>query len=427
MFERYRERIRGLSLRLVEVQRPIRILDAVKWDESVVAFFLRTGFEEIPQFGPEAYAKVPLGFEPQSKIRELEEIRKAVTQKLGKNDPVGGILQRNCLEFQDAVRMLQARGTPQFYHYSRKLYGSPKDAFGDGVTTLREFSLVIDEILDSVDTGALGAAYPKEIPAGKVVAELNRRLRDYFHEDSVRVKLDDGIVSDAAAGSDYIKVKQGALFSARDIDILEVHEGWVHVGTTLNGLSQNWACWLSKGPPCTTAIQEGLAVILEVFTFVSLPARVRQLNDRIRACDMAEDGANVLEVFDFFRRGGCSVEEALMHSQRVFRGGVLEGGAPFTKDICYCKGFVILYNFIRSAIRFGRPEVIPFLFAGKVAVEDVPLLYQLQQDGIVNGPKYLPRQFADLNGLAAWMAFSNFFNRMDLAKIQEQYRGQFLG
>jgi hypothetical protein len=46
----------------------------------------------------------------------------------------------------------------------------------------------------------------------------------------------------------------------------------------------------------------------------------------------------------------------------------------------------------------------------------------LHEDGIVTGPKYLPRQFSSLDGLAAWMAFSNFLNRMDLARIQDTYR-----
>jgi uncharacterized protein (TIGR02421 family) len=427
MSESYRERIRELSLRLVEAQRPIRILDAIKWDESVCDFFVRTDFKEVPPWGPEIYERIPLRFEADAKIRQFEEIRRSIPLLLGKRDRVGEILTRNCREFEDAVRMLMARGTPQFYRYARMLYGSPKDVLGDGLTTLRQLSLLLDEILVSIAKTRLGVNYPKLIPAEDVVAELNRRLTDYFHENAVRVKLDDGIVSDAAAGSDYIKIKRGALFSTRDIDILEVHEGWVHVGTTINGQLQPWACWLSKGPPCVTATQEGLTVIMEIFTFVSLPSRVQRLNNRIRACDMVEDGANVVEILDFFRQQGCPPAEALMHTQRIFRGGVFAGGAPFTKDISYCKGFVLIYNFLRSAIRFGRPELIPLLFAGKLTIEDIPVLFELLKEGILISPRYLPRQFSDLDGLAAWMAFSNFLNRMDLSRIQDYFRREVLG
>jgi uncharacterized protein (TIGR02421 family) len=422
MLERYRERIRELSSRLVEAQRPIRILDAIKWDDSIPAFLLRTGFKKIPRCGPEYYARISLRFDPNRKLGEFQDLRSAIRRQLGRRDPVGKILTRNCRQFEDVVRMLKARGKPQFYRYSRKLYGSTQDTLGDERLALRDLSVLLDEILASIDRSHLRGDYPKLVPAEEVVDELNRRLAGYFHRQTVRAKLDDGIISDASAGSNYIKIKRGALFSTRDIDMLEVHEGWVHVGTTLNGRSQAWARWLAKGPPCVAAVQEGLATIMEVFAFVSLPARVRRLNNRLRACDMAEEGANILEVLDFFRRQGYSRQEALQYAQRVFRGGVLEGGAPFTKDLSYCKGFVMIYNFLRSAIRFGRPELIPFLFVGKVTLEDVPVLFGLHGDGLVARPKYLPRPFANLDGLAAWMAFSNFLNRMDLAKIQDHYR-----
>jgi hypothetical protein len=55
---------------------------------------------------------------------------------------------------------------------------------------------------------------------------------------------------------------------------------------------------------------------------------------------------------------------------------VLDGGAPFTKDACYCKGIVLNYAFMRAAIQQDRAELIPFLFVGKVAHEDIPVLYR---------------------------------------------------
>ena len=38
----------------------------------------------------------------------------------------------------------------------------------------------------------------------------------------------------------------------------------------------------------------------------------------------------------------------------------------------YTKGIVSNYNYLRTAITAGRPELIRWLFAGKVALEDVP-------------------------------------------------------
>ncbi len=187
------------------------------------------------------------------------------------------------------------------------------------------------------------------------------------------------------------------------------------------------ASWLAKGPPCTLAIQEGLAAIVEVITFNATPARTKTLVNRVLACDKAEDGANFLDIFEFYRAEGYGERESYQYAQRVFRGGVVSGYAPFTKDICYCKGFVMIYNFLRTAIRFGRPDLIPLLFVGKVTLEDLPILCRKQQEGAIDPPLYLPPQFKDLNGLAMWMAYSNFFNRVSLSSIQDYYRNWITG
>uniref|UniRef100_A0A1I7Y210 DUF1704 domain-containing protein n=1 Tax=Steinernema glaseri TaxID=37863 RepID=A0A1I7Y210_9BILA len=95
--------------------------------------------------------------------------------------------------------------------------------------------------------------------------------------------VSDGIVADAAAGADYIKIRSDAMFNSRDVRALEVHEGLVHVGTTLNGLNQPICTFLAKGPPSSTVTQEGLAILMEVIAFASYPSRLRKLTNRTRA------------------------------------------------------------------------------------------------------------------------------------------------
>ena len=253
------------------------------------------------------------------------------------------------------------------------------------------------------------------------MSRLNERFKHYFTEDQVAAKLSDGIIADAAAGGDTVKIRSESFFSERDVDILEVHEGWVHVGTTRNGSAQHVAKWLAKGPPRVTATQEGLAVIMEIFTFRSYPRRAKQINDRILAIEKVEEGADLIELMEFYRTEGYSEDDCLSNAKRVFRGGPLTGGAPFTKDLCYCRGFIENYNFMRAAVRAGRPELLPFVFVGKAHVDDIPLLYQKYQEGIVDSPRYLPPQFKDLHGLAVWMSFSSFLNMVDLKRIQEHY------
>ena len=126
-------------------------------------------------------------------------------------------------------------------------------------------------------------------------------------------------------GGDYIKLNSHARFSELDLQVLEVHEGWVHVGTTLNGRQQPYATWLSAGSPRITACQEGLAVLIETLTFSSFPDRAKRISDRVMAIDMAERGADFIEVFQHFVGQGTSEHDAYKITQRVFRGGMVEG------------------------------------------------------------------------------------------------------
>ncbi len=427
MWRSYKENVHRLSKQLVEAQRPIRILDTLKWGDEIEEQFFASKCRELPKVDAAFYAEQrPLRFDPALKIEEFEGIRREVDRVLGSDDELGVILSRYCLEYQDVVRMLQARGTQEFYTFSRRLYGSPKDHFEDEKTTLADFGHMLYDILNGIEEDRLGARSPRNLTADQVVETLNGRFAQYFGDGVVVAKLDDGILSDAAAGADYVKIKRSVMFSERDVDILEVHEGWVHVGTNKNGERQHVATWLSKGPPSTSAIQEGLAVLLEILAFRATPQRAHKLNNRILACEKAEDGANLLELMDFYRTEGFEPRECFRHAQRVLRGGLITGGAPFTKDIVYCRGFVEIYNFLCTAIRLGRPELIPFLFVGKVALGDLPTLHRKHREGVIDGPVFLPPQFRDLNGLAMWLAYSNFFNRVDLTAVQNHYRARLM-
>jgi uncharacterized protein (TIGR02421 family) len=417
----YKEKIKHLSQRIVESQRPIRILDSIKWDSSIEEQLRRSGYKDIPRLDADYYARIDLGYDPAAKLAELTDIVHDIETSLGPEDPLGQLLKTGAEQYMDVIQMLLHRGTPRFYEFSRKLYGSPKDKFFEDNNTILALGQLLYSILGRIEEDALGPAYPRNLTADEVVEQLNERFQSYFQDEPVRAKLSDGILADAAAGSDFVKIREGSTFSSRDVDILEVHEGWVHVGTTQNGSNQHVAKWLAKGPPRCSATQEGLAVIMEIFTFRSYPRRARHITDRILGIDKVEDGANILELLEFYRTEGYSEEDCLSNVKRVFRGGPLEGGAPFTKDISYCKGFIENYNFMRAAIRAGKPQLIPFLFAGKLHVDDVPLLYQKYQEGIIDPPRYLPPQFRDLNGIAVWMSFSSFLNLVDLKRIQEHY------
>src|SRR5690606_23611302 len=162
--------------------------------------------------------------------------------------------------------------------------------------------------------------------APEAVAILQEQMDKVFPDDqTVRVFESDGIVADAAAGADYIKIRSDAMFNQRDLKILAVHEGMVHVATSLNGQHQPICTFLAKGPPPSTVTQEGLAILMEVITFASYPSRLRKLTNRTRAIHMAEEGADFLDVFAFFREQGYTEDECYSNANRVFRGSLPNG------------------------------------------------------------------------------------------------------
>ena len=67
-------------------------------------------------------------------------------------------------------------------------------------------------------------------------------------------------------------------------------------------------------------------------------------------------------------------EKAALMSERVFRGGVVEGGAPFTKDAAYQRGYCRTFNFLRAAL---EQRDVDLVLAERGAVVQVPVLQEL--------------------------------------------------
>jgi uncharacterized protein (TIGR02421 family) len=420
----YEQTIHELSERIVIAQKPIRILDSLKWNADIEEYFFAHGCKKLPDINADYYQqKNPLSFEPDKKIAEFQEIDRAIRRKLGQYSGVGSIMQRMCYEYIRVIQMLEARGTPRFTEISQELYGSSEDAFHVGAPTLKDLAALVSETLSHIRDQVRTAADEEIYTSEETVHILSERLSDYFADGGhIRVELSDGIIADAAAGADRIKIHKGLMFSAREIRTFEIHEGWVHLGTTLNGMAQPICTFLSKGPPSSTVTQEGLAIITELFTFSSYPGRLRRLTDRITAVGMAEEGANFFDVYSYYRNQGIGKNDSYQSTVRVFRGSTIDGG-PFTKDLSYSKGFILIYNFMRLAVQRGLIKRIPLLFVGKTTLEDLHVLSDLLEEGIITPPKYMPPQFSDIAALSAWMVYSLFLNRLDLRRLALDFKG----
>jgi len=419
----YKKLLRELSDRIVAAQREIRILNALKWPQDIKNHFFKKHCKEPPQVDHSTYHKIPLGFDPSTKNEEFYAIERDVRRVLGPFSGIGNIMLRMCREYREVIRLLQARGAPEFPKISQELYGSAQDAFYAGAPTLQDLAELVTQTLGRTmfEPEPLDE---KTYASEEAVPILGERLNQYFGSpgEPIRVKLSDEILADASAGAEWIKLRNNATFTERELRVLEVHEGWVHMGTTLNGLAQPVCTFLSKGPPSSTLNQEGLAIIMEIFTFCSSPKRLLILSHRVSAINMVEQGAGFLDVFHFYLKEGFDEVTSYHATARVFRGCLPDQG-PFTKDLAYSKGFVLIYNYIRLAIRSGVSHYIPLLFLGKTTLEDLSIYSDLIEEGIITMPKYLPPQFKDLAGLASWMTYSLFLNRLSLQSLSANYKG----
>lgn len=415
--------IQELSKRIIDAQRNIRILDQIKWDDKVKKDFFRHKGQKLPCVDAAYYLGKPLPFDAVEKMEEFRLILRDTQNQLGQYSPITRLIKRQCDEYIRAVQMLSARGTPAFNELSTELYGSPDDVFYAGGPRLSELGFLLFDVLTSLDVKLHSTADIERYTPEQAQKVLQARLDLFFdqHQGQVNVMVSDGMIADAAAGADSIKLSKNAMFSDRELKYLEVHEGWVHVGTTLNGAMQPYCSFLSKGSPSCSVIQEGLAIITEVVSFSSYPGRMRKITNRVIAIDKVMQGANFLDIYQYFIECGLREDDSYNQSVRVFRGST-PTGKPFTKDLSYAKGFVLIYNFICFAISQHRVDTIPLLFTGKLALDDLPLLIELKEQGLLTSPVYLPPQFRDLAALSAWMSFSLFLNKFDLDEIQKNFR-----
>ncbi|NVL28078.1 DUF1704 domain-containing protein, partial [Pseudomonas syringae pv. actinidiae] len=180
--DEYQQTIRALSDRIVVAQTPIRILDAVKWDDTVRKDFLAAKGKALPAVDRAYYENRPLGFDSVALKQEFQNIERDVTRQLGQFNPVGQIMRRMCREYRMVVRMLEARGTPDFGLISQELYGAASDAFHAGDPTLADLGLMLSDYLNNIAGRGDLKDEPKILTAKDAVSLLQSRLNRVFGE-----------------------------------------------------------------------------------------------------------------------------------------------------------------------------------------------------------------------------------------------------
>ena len=347
----------------------------------------------MPRVTTDTYQDSPLPFDPGEKSDELRGIERDIDRRIGQGDPAGEFLRRRCEECREVVGLLTARGTPSFPGIARRLYQT---------TTTTAENRAVTALFAALAPGDPTRAenLRKIFDATEAVTLLAERLCPLLPPDgAVRVKVCDRILADAAAGWGYVKLRRRAAFSVLDLALLEYHEGWVHLGTTINGRRQPVLSLLAKGPPSTAATQEGLAVLCELLAGVCHAGRLARLWRRTQAVRMAEAGADFLQVYRHFLRFTDEPHDSYQQAVRVFRGSLPAGCGPFAKDLCYALGLYRVIDKLSHATFAGAGDAVSLLFAGKTSLTEFGTLSRLRDLGLVAPPAIVPPPFHDRRAL----------------------------
>lgn len=405
-----REQITAFSTALREVQGQLPVLSSMAWPAEARETFLAGGAQTLPQIEyPELDLETP--------AQALYELRNSLPEQLPFRDWLDS--QLGLLEL--TLGLLQNRGQPRFTEYSQALFGAPTDPLPQGQRTPLELAEVFTEVLGNARICLPDLERPA-IAAETLAGHMQEWVTRHFGDLAPSVELVDELSAKALAGRRRVRIRRDAAFSEADIGQLAEHELGVHVATALNGDIQTALPMLGASHAGSTRTQEGLAVFSEFITGNIEIDRLERLANRVTAIQMALDGADFIEVYRWFRERESTEIEAFENTRRIFRGGVINGGAPFTKDGVYLDGLLRVHNLLRTAVAMGRADIIRLLFCGKLDLDDIPTLAALGDAGLLKPPRFLPDWVSGHGFLIGYLAYSGFLNAVNLDRVGQHYR-----
>jgi uncharacterized protein (TIGR02421 family) len=162
------------------------------------------------------------------------------------------------------------------------------------------------------------------------------------------------------------------------VEALLGHEVGIHMLTYFNGRAQSFKL-LYSGLAGYEELQEGLAVLAEYLVGGLSKPRLRLLAARVIAAHSLIDGATFIDTFrllkDTYRFKQRTAFNIVM---RVYRAGGL------TKDAVYLRGLIQLLHYLQ------KEPLSDLFFIGKIAIDHVPIIQELQRRQVLEGPKLRP-------------------------------------
>lgn len=328
--------------------------------------FQRSRFEAAPEFHYR-----PLPVDPSVLKRELykipiERVEDPALQRL---------FQEKQEELELKINMLRDYDTPRFLHESLQLFGGVNDE-------LLELATDLLELLPS--GGARRAEAERKINAEEFARRAEKEF-EFYRQVSPDFKATTRISSEVSG----LIVSRGRLLINADmmlpesrVEALLAHEVGTHLLTYYNGRSQPFQ-QLYSGLAGYEELQEGLAVLSEYLVGGLGISRMRQIAARVVAARHLTDGATFVETFrSLDREYRFTQRVAYNTTMRIYRGGGL------TKDAVYLRGLRAILKYVQ------RGGDLKPLFVGKMAVDHIPIIEELQYRNVLKPAPIRPRYLA---------------------------------
>jgi uncharacterized protein (TIGR02421 family) len=318
--------------------------------------------------------------EPSFTYRPLEDepdVTRAVLDAVPVTDvedsTLGHLLRAKHRELDLKLDMLAARGTADFLSLSIELYGTVAAGL------LEQAESLLDRI-DAAPTTPNGDRIDATRFAALAEAELDH-YRAIDPDIGVHVEIRPDTSGIVVSGRDLM-VSTAARVDTQRVHALLQHEIGTHLVTYLNGTYQPIRV-MAAGLAGYDETQEGLAVLAEYLVGGLSPKRLRHLAARVVAVHLMVTGASFGDVHEHLLNAGFSRSGAFTITARTFRSGGL------TKDAIYLSGLLDVLGHLADG------GTLDLLWLGKLSLEDLPLVGDLAERGVLHGPRLLPRYLAD--------------------------------
>ncbi len=395
--------------------RKAKLLSTLAWDRAIAEEFFQKKEQVLPT--------------PQYNVdrQALEECKGALDnleRKLTGDHRFYHWLRRLTQSYRSGCNLLLNLESEHYFKICSELYGNSQMKFFNGQSTNLELARAISSRISVYTLNDIQESYVKQ-DAEQFAQSLEIKLKERLPTLPVKIEVSDAIVAKVVAGMNRVRIRKNARFSTLELEALFKHEIESHCVTAQNGALQPYCDFLAAGGPRSTMTQEGLAVFFEVYGHTMSQQRLVAITDRVEATYQAEQGADFIQVYRWFKERSESPLEAFYATQRVFRGSKLTGGGPFTKDVVYLPGLLAVYNFLRFAVKNQNRILIESLVCGRLALEDAGVITWLRTQGIIQPPKFVPYWLASWEGLVSYFSLSALLGTMDLSGFQQHFDSEF--